>query len=105
MSTRVPTLADQTTVMPGGSRPAILRVMISANAQQQEEATPNSAAGSKLPAPGRTTISIPAMPAATAAQRRSPTTSPSSGMDRTVTMSGERKLIVVACAMVMLRMP
>jgi hypothetical protein len=55
--------------------------------------------------PGRTTTSIPNIPAATAAQRRGPMVSPRSGMDKIVISRGDRKLMVVACAIVICRTP
>ena len=55
--------------------------------------------------PGRATITTPSIPAAVAAQRRTPTTSPRIGIDSTVISNGEMKLIVLACAICMLLTP
>ena len=99
LSTAVPMPADHRTVVCGVSVLLILRVMISAKAQQKALATPNSAAGWKPPRPGRTTTSMPSIPGDDRGPSPKADNFLSSGMDRTVISSGDRKLMVVACAM------
>jgi hypothetical protein len=55
--------------------------------------------------PGRTITSAPAKPTSTPVSRRTPTFSPSSGIDSTVTRSGVRNMIVVAVASGIVVMP
>jgi hypothetical protein len=57
-----------------------------------------NAAQWRAPDPGRTTMSAPAKPAATASARATPTRSPRNSGDAAVTISGAVKLIAAAVA-------
>jgi len=89
LSTASPTTADHSNVVVARSTPEILRVTTLAIAQHSAHATANRPAGWNAAVPGRTTTSTPSSPTTTAAQRRSPTTSPRTGIDRMVMRAGE----------------
>ena len=74
------------------------RVTIMVTAQHAADASGNSAAACNAPLPGRMTISTPISPTSTAAQRRTPTTSPRNGMDSAVMNAGEMNEIAAASA-------
>ena len=69
-----------------------------ATAQATEDRIGHIAEMPNVPEPGLTTMRTPASPTTMAAQRRTPMRSPRIGIDRMVTNSGDRKLMVVALA-------
>jgi hypothetical protein len=93
-----PTTAAYVRETRGLSALLILRVTTRATAQLKADSTGKTAARSKAPAPGLTTMRTPRRPTATALHRRHPTTSPRIGIDSAVTIMGDANEIAVASA-------
>src|SRR5262249_47349144 len=64
--------------------------------EQRAAESDSSAAGWKLPAPGRVTTSTPTKPTAIAVQRRQCTHSPNMGPDSAATKNGVEKMSAIA---------
>ena len=80
------------------SRPLIMRVMISVDAQASAETIGKKAAGWNALVPGRRILRTPISPHAVASQRRTPTRSDRKMMDSAVTNSGDTKPVAEASA-------
>lgn len=94
-----PVSAEYAMVVSTASRPLIMRVRISAAAQQNAEMIGKNAAAWNALVPGRRMISTPVRPMPVAIQRRRPTFSLRKTIDSAVTNSGETKPVADASAM------